>query len=349
MNKNKLVIVIGTRPQIIKSANFIKKIYHSNLFNIKIINSNQHYDDSMFNIFVNEYDIKSKIKTIKINNKKNFFIEFSKKLNDEISTFKPKLLINFGDTTTTLISALIAYKNNIFLAHIESGLRSYNYNQPEEKNRKITDHLSHLRFCPTKTSLKNLKSEGLIKNSFFYGDLMFENFLKLKSHQQLKNSNIKFDYYLLTIHRAENLNKIKLKIYIDLINKNNKLNLNVVLPIHHSLIKFQSFIKKYLRNVEIIKPVNHINSLNLIKFAKVIYTDSGGLQKECHFLNKKCVILREETEWVESIFTGNSRLYFNKYFKKNKKSKNIYGDKNVSLKIIKEINNFLNIKSLRTK
>ena len=337
----KIFRFFSTRPQIIKASKFIK-IFTKNNLNIQIINSSQHYDPRMFDSFINEFDLKNiKIQNFKYDSKKIFIPSFYGFLDKEIKKKHPDFLINFGDTNTTLISSLVAKKNNIKLIHIESGLRSYNRNQQEEINRVISDNLSDLKICPTKSSLLNLKKEGLEKNSFFVGDLMYELFFD--NVKNIKDINYPKPYIYLTLHRSENVDeKDKLMQICQKINLINSKNLDIYLPIHHRILKFKSILKKNILNLKIMNPLTYNESLNYLSNSKFVITDSGGLQKEAHFLKKRCYVLRKETEWIEAVQQGYSILLNKeKNLKKTKINLSVYGNKKIAEKTSKIILKFI--------
>jgi len=221
----------------------------------------------------------------------------------------PDIVLVYGDTNSTLAAALAASKLLIPIAHIEAGLRSFNMNMPEEQNRVLTDHISKYLFAPTETAIKNLKNENIINNVYNTGDVMFDA-IKLFKEKALKTSSVLKDnniipneYILSTIHRAENTNSInKLKNIIDALNEYNK---SIVLPLHPRTLKFiKDYGLKINTNIKIINPVGYLDMINLENNAKKIVTDSGGVQKEAYFLQKPCITMRDETEWLETVENG---------------------------------------------
>lgn len=336
----KVFICIGTRPQIIKASNFLKEFNKFEL-DIHLINSSQHYDKKMFKDFITEFELNHfRFNSFEINKKKIFISDFYNYLIKQIKIKKPEYLINFGDTNTTLVSSIAAKKSNIKLIHIESGLRSNNLSQQEEINRKIADTISDLRICPTLSSLKNLRKEGLGNNSYFMGDLMFELFEQ--THKKIKKNQINNSFIYMTLHRAENVDdKIKVIEICKFINTLNSKNYIIYLPLHHRLKKYKSILTKYINNLKIIGPLKYIDSLNLIYNSSFIITDSGGLQKESHFLKKKCYVLRNESEWKEAIDQGYTKLLEQEKFKTKKYKPYVYGKGKIASKISKKIYQFI--------
>jgi UDP-N-acetylglucosamine 2-epimerase len=200
---------------------------------------------------------------------------------------------------------------------VEAGLRSFKKSMPEEVNRVLTDHISSLLFCPTKTSVKNLKKEGITEGVYLVGDVMYDS-LRQHIRRAEKDSGImkklnlsKKEFYLITIHRAENtdieenLNKI-----VEILSQLDK---QTVFPIHPRTKKFLSEFNllgklESKEHLVLIDPVSYLDMLVLEKNAKCILTDSGGVQKEAFFLKTPCLTLRDETEWVETLKSGTNQL-----------------------------------------
>ena len=223
---------------------------------------------------------------------------------------KPDLVIVYGDTNSTLAGALAAAKQSIPVAHVEAGLRSYKKSMPEEINRVLTDHISSFLFCPTPTSVKNLKKEGITRGVHLVGDVMYDSLrdhievAERKSRIMQKLSLHKKDFYLVTIHRAENTDiKENLQRVIQIVANLDK---KVIFPIHprtrKKLREFKLLNRMLsLSNLMLIDPVSYLDMLILERNARFVLTDSGGVQKEAYFLRTPCLTLREETEWVETL------------------------------------------------
>jgi UDP-N-acetylglucosamine 2-epimerase len=228
----------------------------------------------------------------------------------------PDLVIVYGDTNSTLAGALAASKLHVKLAHVEAGLRSFNKRMPEEINRVLTDHVSDILFCPTQTAVENLKNEGITKGVYLVGDVMFDALLHFSKISDMKSNilerlNIKpKEYYLATIHRAENTdNYERLK---NILTAFSKMDEMVVFPIHPRTKKMINYygLDDLLENdnVKVIDPVGYLDMLKLEQNAKAILTDSGGVQKEAFWLKVPCITLRDETEWIETVNLGWNRL-----------------------------------------
>ena len=344
-----VLTILGTRPQLIKSQMVSKELKKIKI-NEKIINTMQHYDKNLNQSFYNKnFNIKALYKK-KISKNSDVI----KKLLIQIKEIKPKLIIVYGDTNSTLYGAISAKLLGIKLMHIESGLRSKNQGMPEEKNRIIVDTLADYHICPTIESSKNLLIEGhLKKNIYIFGDPSYDVYLNQKKKLiNQKYISLKFNiktsnFVLLTLHRNTNVdNKIKLDSIFKFLEKT---KLNLILPLHprtkKNIKKFSIFIPS---NIKMIDPVNHIELLSLIKFSKFVITDSGGVQRESYFSAKKCYLLRDDYEWVDLIKYNQSSLIntnsLNKKYSFNKTMKNkkhLLGNGKSSLKIAKLIKEIL--------
>jgi len=249
----------------------------------------------------------------------------------------------YGDTNSTLGGAIAAIKAKVPLAHVEAGLRSYDKNMPEEKNRVLTDRLSSVLFCPSKRAVLNLKKEGFRQAAIFNtGDVMYDALLysvdkaKKKTAIFRKLGVKKKSYCLFTMHRQVNTdNKRNFEKIINFINKVSRDNI-IVFPMHPRAGKCYKKIKaRFSGNVRIVKPVGYLDSVALLAGSRCLFTDSGGMQKEAYWLGIPCVTLREETEWPETLKGGWNVLLKNyKCFKKpGSRREPFYGDGRASERI----------------
>lgn len=305
----KVAFIIGARPQFVKFSPLIKKVDKN--FKYIIIHTGQHYDKNMSPVFFKELEIPQPTYNLGIGAKSelNQLGDMIIKIGEVIENEKCTLVVVFGDTTSTLAGALAAVKLKIDVAHIEAGMRSYT-DMPEETNRVLTDHISKYFFCSTKTSVDNLKKENIKKNIFLVGDLMCDNLFEVvKNNNQSKIMEElrlqKEEYYLLTVHRAENTDNFK--------NLNNILTAccsvkkKVIFPMHPRTKKTLTANGKDYRdygNIDFIDPVGYIDMIELLRNTKKVLTDSGGLQKEAYLLGIPCITLRDETEWTELVKSG---------------------------------------------
>jgi UDP-GlcNAc3NAcA epimerase len=347
----KICTVVGARPQFIKAASVSNEIKKTNGIEEIMIHTGQHFDDNMSKIFFQEMGIPKPDYNLGIGG-----LSHGAMLGRQIEAIEtilldenPSWVLVYGDTNSTLAAALAASKIKVKIAHVEAGLRSYNREMPEESNRVLTDHLSDLLFIPNKSSIDNLIKEGIEINKIKHvGDVMFDSCLfyeKLAMSKSKVLDKVKIkpnEYILATIHRQENTdNFLNLSNIFKAFEKSEK---TIVLPLHP---RTKNKIKKYKIElspiIKIIDPVGYLDMLMLTKYANKIVTDSGGLQKEAYFLKKACVILRNETEWVEIINdnlvgakTGEIIKLLNA---KNEgvSTKNFFGDGNSSKLIVEEL------------
>ena len=231
-----------------------------------------------------------------------------------LKSIQPDLVIVYGDTNSTLAGALSAAQLNIPLAHVESGLRSYRMEMPEEKNRKITDHISTYLFCPTHVAVKNLEREGVTDHVYWVGDLMYDMALQVEVNRTLLNSlNLKAKGYdLMTMHRAEICDHIS--VFTErlkwLINRQQLTNRPMIWPVHpRARLALSNVSELNLDALTLINPVGYRDMATLIQNAHEIYTDSGGVQREAFFHQVPCTTLRDESEWIETVKAGWNRLW----------------------------------------
>lgn len=360
----KLITIIGARPQFIKSSSLSRRIKLLNDAGEKIeeiiVHTGQHFDENMSKIFFDEMAIPKPQYWLEIGGLSHGemtgrMIEGLEKI---IIINKPDWVVVFGDTNSTLAGSIAASKLNIKIAHIEAGLRSFNNQMPEEINRIVTDRLSTLLFCPTVNSMDNLESEGIEKwknaKMIYSGDIMYESitFFKKISSPPIDFKDKK-DFVLVTVHRAENTDKLENLLDITDALKHISNDQNVIFPIHPRTKKVIEENHIDLGKIEVIDPVGYLEMCWLIDNCSVVLTDSGGLQKEAYFLKKPCVTLRYETEWTElvdlgvNILTGHSKISIIDGFKKAKIisdelfTKQLYGEGNASEIILKEMINEL--------
>lgn len=308
----KIAIVLGTRPEIIKLSPIIRLLTKKKI-NFFIVHTNQHFDYSMDKIFFKELNLLSPKYQINIKEKTHgsmvgkMMIEIEKIIIKE----KPDLIIVQGDTNSALAGALVASKLGIKLAHIEAGLRSFDRTMPEEINRVIVDHLADYLFAPTKNQKKLLLNEGIDEKKIFVVgntivDATFQN-LEI-AEDKVKKIDFFDKYFLLTLHRPSNVdNEDKFKKIIKNLEKiSENFNIPVLFPIHPrtkiNAKKFNIYFNdKYFKLIE---PVGYLRMLILEKNAKIIFTDSGGIQEEACLLKTPCITLRENTERPETIEVG---------------------------------------------
>lgn len=326
----KALHIAGTRPQTIKAAALSRQI--RTIFSDKIVevlvDTGQHYDRELSDLFFHELELPEPKYRLEVGSGSHgrqtaaLLTGMEAVLNKEI----PDCVIVYGDTNSTLSASLASVKLGYPVVHIEAGLRSFNKKMPEEINRIVCDHLSTLLFTPTEAGLLNLEREGLYAGNLppftadnpailHCGDIMYDNSLYFgKNAMEGQELYEKFgvnpeQYILTTIHRDHNTdNRERLRSIFDgLLKITIEGQIRIILPIHPRTLQAleQSMTRLYLekvkKNISLIPPVSYLEMIALEKHAKMIITDSGGVQKEAHFFEKPCIVLRPETEWVELV------------------------------------------------
>ena len=347
----KICTVIGARPQFIKAAPVSKILRRE--FNEILIHTGQHYDNNMSAIFFEELNIPKPDYNLGIGSGGHGKMtgEMLTKLEEIYLKEKPDYVLVYGDTNSTLAGALAASKLLIPVIHIEAGLRSFNMSMPEEQNRILTDHISSLLFAPTETAMKNIRNEGLNDKGINVGDVMYDAVLNFANLANQKSTIVKElglksgEYILTTIHRAENTDNInRLRNIIEALNSTKD---RIVLPIHPRTKKYiQEYGLKFSDNIKCIEPIGYLDMINLESNASKIVTDSGGVQKEAYFMDKPCITMRDETEWVETVNVGwniivgtDKQKILNAIneFKVPKVKPNIFGDGKAAEKILESL------------
>ena len=313
----KICTVVGARPQFVKaaavSAKFAEMKKTSPEIEEVIVHTGQHYDQEMSKVFFDELKIPKEKYNLESGSGSHGAqtAKILERLEDVLIKEKPGRVLIYGDTNSTLAGALAAAKLNISCVHVEAGMRSFNRKMPEEINRIVADHLCEFNLCPTRTAMENLKREGLEKTSRLTGDVMFDCALKFgeiaeKHYQPLAKFAVSpGSYALMTCHRAENTDdRHRLSEIIDAANRIAE-SVPVIFPVHPRTKKFFSTYGFRLSDKILIStPASYLEMLVLEKNARMIITDSGGVQKEAFFFNVPCATMRDETEWVETVELG---------------------------------------------
>lgn len=314
----KLIIILGTRPEIIKLSSIIR-LCESKKLDYSLLHTNQHYSYEMDRIFFNDLKLPQPTFNLNIGSGSHGYQtgRMLERTENILLKENPDVTVIEGDTNTTLAGALASVKLHVPIAHVESGMRSFDMKMPEEINRVLTDHCAHFLFCPTKSAKKNLLNEGIGESKIYLvGDTLADatiyNIKIAEKHSDiLKTLEIKSKkYFLITIHRVSNVDeKENLTEILKAIKTISELyDIPVTFPIHPRTKKrVKEFeLEKLLEidNVKVIEPVGYLDFLMLEKNALVALTDSGGVQEECCYLKTPCVTLRNETEWEETVEAG---------------------------------------------
>lgn len=320
MSLIKVALVLGTRPQIIKSAILIHLANKEPEIELSIIHTGQHYDYEMTKIFFEEFGLPDPIVNLNVGSGSHAkqTARIMVRLERILLKQRLDLVVVPGDTNSTLAGALTAVKLHTPVAHIEAGARSFDMKMPEEVNRRLTDHCSTLLFTPTDICTKNLLKEGMEENKIYQvGDTMYDVLLQQLSKAEktriLEQLGLKpKTYTLLTIHRPENVDNLEnLKGIIEAVIRLKPLT--VVFPVHprtQKQLRKTGLHKKVEKeaHIRLIKPQGYLETINLIKNARLVLTDSGGMQKEAFWLKTPCITLRETTEWPETVEIGANSL-----------------------------------------
>lgn len=331
----KIVTIIGARPQIIKAAALSRAIrtHYADKIREVIVHTGQHYDDNMSQVFIDELGIPQPDYNLNIGSASHGVqtAGMITGIEEILLKEKPDFLVIYGDTNSTLAGAIAASKIHVPLAHVEAGLRSFNKRMPEEINRIMADHASTLLFSPTATGIKNLVTEGFEKDSlppfsadhpgiFHCGDVMYDNSLYFETVareksdvlQRLELENTPF--YLATVHRDNNTDQPeRLNAIFGAFHEiTMESKMPLVLPLHPRTAKLleknldPALYEKVSGNpyLKLVPPVSFLDMILLEKNCQMVFTDSGGVQKEAYFFGKPAVILRSETEWKEIVEQG---------------------------------------------
>lgn len=348
----KVIAIVGARPQFIK--HFAFELEAKKVFNLKTIHTGQHYDENMSHIFFNELGMLQPDYLLTLGGGNHghqtgsMMIEIETILLNE----EPDLIVVYGDTNSTLAGSLVAAKLQIPIAHIEAGLRSYNKEMPEEINRVLTDHISDMLFVPSELSSKNLEKEGIIDNVYIVGDIMKDLVLKAVEKEWLQTpEHLSNTYYYVTLHRPYNTdNKVRLEYVLDSLNKLDRRAVFSIHPRTKNSMKLFDLLEEEYSNITFIDPQSYFQSLGYLYHSEGLITDSGGMQKEAYWIQKKCITVRKETEWVETLNNDANRLLFNDLTDINKifaysnseYDKFLYGNGRTSKEIVSTCLKFLN-------
>jgi len=306
----KLVSIVGARPQFIKAAAVSRRVRerHQEI----LVHTGQHYDYEMSGIFFDGLDIPPPRVNLGVGSGSHGTQTGAmlKGIEDVLLLERPDWLLIYGDTNSTLAGALAASKLSVPVAHIEAGLRSFNRRMPEEINRVVADHLSNMLLCPSDTAITNLAAEGLSRNVHLVGDVMLDVLTWARQHADANPPAIlgrlrlrQKSYLLATVHRSENTDDwARLS---QILTAFNALDEPVVFPIHPRARRIITGADwRPEPHVQLIDPVGYLDMVTLAGSARLVLTDSGGLQKEAYWMGVPCLTLRDETEWVETVQTG---------------------------------------------
>ncbi len=358
----KVLTCVGTRPNLIKITQ-LERCFRDYPIEYKLLHTGQHYDYNMNDIFFQQLGVKAPDVFLNINQGSQITViaQIMQKFEEFILEYKPDLVMVPGDVNSSLACALVASRNNIPLAHIESGLRSFDKTMPEEVNRLLIDDITDLFFVTEPSGLEHLKKQGQNENAIRYvGNTMIDSlvaFTPLIDQSDIRQRLNADDYYLVTFHRPVNVDKPEnLKIVAEILAELSKTR-KVVFPIHPRTRKrFHEFgFQQAIENNRIIitEPLGYLDFISLAKNAHAVITDSGGVQEETTFLGVPCITLRQSTERPVTVTEGTNTMceldakaiapilasINNGTYKKGRIPK--FWDGHASERIAKEVNDFL--------
>ena len=313
--KYDVALLVGTRPNFVKAGPLLRFLEDKNISTL-FIHTGQHFDEKLSKDIFDDLNIRVpdiNLETPALNSEdqlrfivKKLMLIFSE---NEISRVGV-----FGDVTSTLAGALAAKKSNILLFHVEAGLRSFNLNMPEERNRIIVDSISNILFTPSEDAIENLIAEGVNKDKIFnVGNIMIDtlkyNFKKIENNVEIIKEKLKIQkpYFVMTLHRPSNMSD---NILNNIFSATNEFSdqYDVILPAHPRLKIFLEKTQINYQNVKLIEPLAYVDFLSLVKGSQLVLTDSGGLQEETTYLGVNCLTLREETERPITVSEGTNKV-----------------------------------------
>ena len=313
-----IAIILGTRPEIIKFSPIIRECESLDL-DYFILHTGQHYSYAMDRVFFEQLELPEAKYNLGVGSGTHaeqtgrIMIETEKVLKRE----SPNIVLVLGDTNTALAGAVVSAKLGIKVGHVEAGLRSYDRFMPEEINRVLVDHCSNYLFTPTKKASQILINEGISEDKIFMTgntivDAVYQNLQLAEKKSEIFNKlNLtKYSYFLATIHRQENVdNKVRFQNILEGLEKVNEyFNIPVFYAIHPRAKKQIEMFGFKINRINLIEPLDYLNFLFLESKAKLVFTDSGGVQEETCVLNVPCVTLRDNTERPETLDVGSNVL-----------------------------------------
>ncbi len=354
----KVAIILGTRPEIIKMSPVIRYCQNNNI-DFYVLHTNQHYSSNMDEVFF--HDLELPLPDYNLNVGSGSHGEQTGKMlmgiEKVLQENRPDTVLVQGDTNTVLAGALAASKLHIKVGHVEAGLRSFDRSMPEETNRIMVDHIADYLFASTQVAAQYLKNEGIddqkiiitgntIVDALYFNIRLAEKKSTILQQLQLNEGN----YFVLTLHRAENIDNSAVfsNIWKGIIQVAEQHKIPIVFPIHPRTKKAMNGLNLSLpENIRLIEPVGYFDFLNLLSHSRLVLTDSGGIQEESSIINIPCVTIRENTERPETIKIGSNILAGNTpqgitqavetMLKKNTNWKHPYGDGNAAEIIIESL------------
>jgi len=309
----KIISVVGARPEFIQATPVSRALrkHHQEV----LVHTGQHYDYLMSQTFFDELGIPAPDYNLEVGSGSHAMqtAEILIRFEELVLNEKPDLVIIRGDTNSTLAGALVAGKLHIPVVHIEAGERSFDRRMPEEINRLVADQLSSAHFCVSQTAVRQLAAEGITGNVFWVGDVMLDANISNRPLARQKSSVLSRlelvpgKYSLVTVHRASNTDDSSR--LTNIMKALSQVGEIVVFPVHpRTRGALQELDLQFGDNINLIEPVGYYDMMVLEENARMIATDSGGVQREAYFMSKPCLTLRDETEWTETVHVGWNKL-----------------------------------------
>lgn len=346
----RIATVVGARPQFVKAAAVSRALRKHGDFQEDIIHTGQHFDDNMSDVFFRELEIPPPRHHLDIHGGPHGQMtgRMLEAIERVVMADRPALMLVYGDTNSTLAGALCAAKLHIPVAHVEAGLRSFNRRMPEEINRIMTDHVSALLLCPTTEAVAHLGREGITEGVFHTGDVMFDATLFAREAAHASGADflatlglVAGSYALCTLHRSENTDDparlARLLAYV----REQAGDGAVVFPVHPRTRQVIAATGVSTAGMRLIEPAGYFDMHRLLSGARLVLTDSGGLQKEAYFHRVPCVTLRDETEWVETVHAGWNRLWHQEAYRLPRTDIPEYGSGRAAEIIVQQMHAFL--------
>lgn len=307
----RVCLVVGARPNFVKAYPLLRAFSEEGM-EVSLVNTGQHYDAELCEVFFDELRIRDFVREINLKVGSGSHAEQTSRCIIQIERVlqreKPDVTVVIGDVNSTLAGALASIKIGIPVAHVEAGYRSFDLGMPEEVNRILVDHISQLLFSPTESSTMNLMIEGIPEDRIrFSGNVLIDSLVSVCENLGITPKNIdKEDYAVLTIHRPKNVdNPNRLR---EIVDAAKEIPIRVVFPIHPRTRERCAEFRVDLEGIEVRYPMGYMEFISLLARAKLVLTDSGGIQEEALFLGTPCLTLRENTERIETLISGGNLL-----------------------------------------
>ncbi|MFC5135096.1 MULTISPECIES: non-hydrolyzing UDP-N-acetylglucosamine 2-epimerase [Haloferacaceae] len=315
MNEPTVLSVVGARPQFVKAFP-VSRLLRERAREV-LVHTGQHYDFGMSDVFFEELDIPEPEYNLGVGSA-NHAVQTAamlRELDAVVESEDPDLVLVYGDTNSTLAGALVAAKRDVPVGHVEAGLRSGNWSMPEEVNRVLTDRCSDLLFVPSERAVGTLAGEGITDGVTVTGDVMYDAVLRVRDRAVAEATVLddldldRGEYVLATVHRQANTDDPeRLAAIVEGLASSPR---RIVVPLHprtKNALERHDLLERTIAALTLTDPVGYVDFLGLLAGAERVATDSGGVQKEAFYLDTRCITLRDETEWVETVEAGWNEL-----------------------------------------